>query len=471
MKARLQNGFGILLILSFFGYAFFSSLPRKQFLNTLLVYISLFALFAGFYWISKYSTDKKVELFPGWLGKWISEPPKVIVWLLAGIVLRFVFLWDTPNLSQDFFRFIWDGHMLLNGYNPYLYLPDDLIALGADFIPNANLLHASMGELSSGHYTNYPPLNQLFFAAAAFLGGKSLIMTVVWMRIFIIAAEVLIFIYGLKLLRILGRPDYLILLYFLNPFIIIELTGNLHWEGVMACLMLMGVYWFICYDRIKSPIYLGLGILLKLLPVMILPLLLKGLRWKKMLLFFSILTVVLASGFAPFISAELLEKYGSSVGLWFGTFEFNASIYYLIREIGFAFTGYNIIGIVGLVLPVITLVSILLLAALRKNQFPDILLTSILFSFPIYLLLSTTVHPWYLTIPLLISIFTKYRYMVVWSGLIFLSYAAYSNTEFQENLWLVGFEYVVVIGVFSYELFKKPKQIHGSGQKQPIVNI
>ena len=124
-----------------------------------------------------------------------------------------------------------------------------------------------------------------------------------------------------------------------------------------------------------------------------------------------------------------------------------------------------------MVLPVITLVPILLLAALRKNQYPEVLLSSILFSFTIYLLLSTTVHPWYLTIPLLISIFTKYRYMVVWSGLIFLSYAAYSNTEFQENLWLVGFEYVVVIGVFSYELFKKPKQIHGSGQKQPIVNI
>jgi len=151
MKTRLQNAFGILLILSFFGYAFFSSLPRKLFLNNLLTYTGLFALFLGLYWISRQAYNHKLDLFPKWLGKYINQPSYWAVWLLAGVALRLVFLWDTPNLSQDFFRFIWDGHLLLNGYNSYLYLPDDLIATGADFIPNAELLHASMGELSSGH--------------------------------------------------------------------------------------------------------------------------------------------------------------------------------------------------------------------------------------------------------------------------------------------------------------------------------
>jgi len=457
MKARLQNGFGILLILSFFGYAVFSSLPRKQFLDSLLCYTVLFAFFYGFYWISKRAEAENLSLFPAYIGKWLKQPSPIMVWLFAGIALRLVFLWDTPSLSQDFFRFVWDGHLLLNGFNPYLYLPDDLIASGADFIPNASLLHASMGELSSGHYTNYPPLNQLFFTAAAYLGGESLIMTIVWMRVFIILAEVVIFFYGLKLLRLIGQPDYLILLYFLNPFVIIELTGNLHWEGMMACLMLMGVYYFISYQRIKSPIFLGFGILLKLLPVIILPLLLKGLRWKKAVVYFSILGVVMVLGIVPFISIEFLQNYGSSVGLWFGTFEFNASIYYVIRAIGFEVTGYNIIETVGKVLPLITLISILLLAALRENQFPEFLLSSILFSFTIYLLLSTTVHPWYLTIPLLFSIFTKHRYMVVWSGLVFLSYSAYSNPAFQENLWWIAIEYSIVIAVLIYELWPKRK--------------
>ncbi len=453
MKARLQNSFGILLILSFFGYAVFSSLSRKQFLDNLTCYAALFLFFYGFYWIARKAKNNLLSLFPSWIKKYTGMQPHIAVWLFAGVALRLVFLWDTPNLSQDFYRFIWDGHVLLDGLNPYLHLPDELLAAGADFIPNASLLHAGMGELSSGHFTNYPPLNQLFFTTAAFMGGKSVIMTVVWMRVFIILFDIVIFYYGIKLLRLLGKPDYLILLYFFNPFVIIELTGNLHWEGVMAALLLMGVYWFICYDRVKSPIYLGLSILLKLLPVMILPLLLKVLRFKKGVLFFLILGGTIALGCAPFISQDLVAKYGSSVGLWFGTFEFNASIYYVIREIGFEVTGYNIIGTVGKILPVITLISILSLAAFRKNQFPEVLLCSILFSFTIYLLLSTTVHPWYLTIPLLFSIFTKYRYMVIWSGLVFLSYCAYSNRDFQENLWLVGLEYAILLGISMWELF------------------
>jgi len=286
------------------------------------------------------------------------------------------------------------------------------------------------------------------------------------MRVFIILAEIFIFIYGIKLLRILGKPEYLILLYFLNPFTIIELTGNLHWEGVMACLMLIGVYHFICYDRIKSPIYLGLGILLKLLPVMILPLLLKGLKWKKMLFFFAILSAVVAIGFVPFLSTELFEKYSSSVGLWFGTFEFNASIYYVMRAIGFLLVGYNAIAIVSKILPPIIFTSIIGLAAWRKNQYPEILLGSILFSFTILLFFSTTIHPWYLTIPLLFSIFTKYRYMIVWSLVVFFSYSAYAHPEYQENLGLIGMEYVIVIGWLFYELLKKPRKVH-----KPTKNI
>ncbi len=453
MKARLQNGFGVLLILSFFGYAFFSSLPRKQFLNNLLLYTALFACFYGMYWISKKSIQLQLQLFPSWLGKWTQQPPHLVAWLLAGIALRIVFLYDTPSLSQDFYRFLWDGHLLINGYNPYLYLPDDLIATGADFIPNASFLHASMGSLSSGHYTNYPPLNQLLFALTAGLGGDSILSSVVWMRIIIIMADVLIFIYGLKLLRLMGRSPYFILLYFFNPFVIIELTGNLHWEGVMACLMLIGVYYFIVHDRVKSALYIGLSVVLKLMPIIALPLFLKGLKWERVFTYFALVGAVVLISFAPFASDALMQKYTASIGLWFGTFEFNASIYYIVREIGYHMVGYNIIGVAGMILPIITVIAILLLTALRPNQYPDFLLSSIVFAFTIYLMLSTTVHPWYLTIPLLFSIFTKYRYMVVWSFVVFLSYAAYSQPQFQEKLWLVAAEYILVISLLIYELF------------------
>ncbi|AZQ43582.1 glycosyltransferase 87 family protein [Nonlabens ponticola] len=455
MKARLQNGFGILLILSFLGYSFLSTLSRKQYYPSLLTYIGLFALFLALCWMAKTATEKRWELFSAWLGNFFKAKSSFVAWLLAGVVLRLVLLWVTPWLSQDFFRFIWDGHLSLNGFNPYLYLPDDLIVSGADFIPNAEFLHASMGSLSSGHFTNYPPLNQFFFAAAAYLGGDSLLHTVIWMRVFIILADVVTFIYGIKLLRLLGKPDWLILLYYLNPFVIVELTGNLHWEGVMACFMLIGVYHFICYDKWRSGLFLGFGVLVKLLPVLVFPLVVRARKFKWIVLFYITAAVTIIAGFAPLVSGELIEKYAASIGLWFGTFEFNASIYYVIRAIGYEVTGYNIIGTVGKILPLITIAVIILLSLLRQNKYPEVLLTSILLAFTTYLLLSTTVHPWYLTIPLLFSLFTRYRFMVVWSCLVFVSYSAYANADYSENFWWIGLEYGVVLFICILELTGK----------------
>jgi general stress protein CsbA len=64
------------------------------------------------------------------------------------------------------------------------------------------------------------------------------------------------------------------------------------------------------------------------------------------------------------------------------------------------------------------------------------------------------VHPWYIATPLLLSVFTKFRFPLVWSLLIMLSYSAYANAEFQENYWLIAIEYIVVIGVFLLENFQ-----------------
>ena len=80
-----------------------------------------------------------------------------------------------------------------------------------------------------------------------------------------------------------------------------------------------------------------------------------------------------------------------------------------------------------------------------------------LFAVTAYLLLSTTVHPWYLAIPLVLSVFTEMKYVIVWSVVVMLSYYAYSNPEYQENLWLVALEYLTVFGIMLLDL-KKSQQ-------------
>jgi alpha-1,6-mannosyltransferase len=76
-----------------------------------------------------------------------------------------------------------------------------------------------------------------------------------------------------------------------------------------------------------------------------------------------------------------------------------------------------------------------------------------------YLLLTTTLHPWYITPLLAISIFTHFRFAIVWSAMIFLTYAGYTNNGFEENLWLTTLEYISVMGYLAYELVWKRKYL------------
>ena len=75
-----------------------------------------------------------------------------------------------------------------------------------------------------------------------------------------------------------------------------------------------------------------------------------------------------------------------------------------------------------------------------------------------YFTLSTTVHPWYVATPLLLSIFSTYRFAVLWSFVVFFSYSAYTIDGFQENYVLVALEYTVLFLFALAEFFPTLKQ-------------
>ena len=85
------------------------------------------------------------------------------------------------------------------------------------------------------------------------------------------------------------------------------------------------------------------------------------------------------------------------------------------------------------------------------------LITTMMFASVIYLVLATTVQPWYLATSLLLSIFTRYRFAQAWSLMVVLSYFAYSQPDFEENLWLVSLEYLVILAVLAYEISSQRK--------------
>jgi len=159
--------------------------------------------------------------------------------------------------------------------------------------------------------------------------------------------------------------------------------------------------------------------------------------------------------FIPYLSPGLIENFASSIDLYFRKFEFNASFYYIIRWIGYKTIGWNIIQKAGPLLGLIVFTFVLLISLIRKNEKPKQLMISLLFAISVYYFFSTTVHPWYIAIPLILSVFTQYKFAVIWTFTVMLSYFAYSSQSFQESLWLIAIEYTVVYGFLIYELMPK----------------
>jgi len=388
--------------------------------------------------------------------------------IAASILFRLIFLFHSPGLSQDFYRFLWDGQLILEGMNPYISTPGALLASGHAHFDNAARLVSGMGSLSEGNHSNYPPLSQLLYAFAALFTGKSLMGGVIALRGVLMLAEVGIFYFGRKLLKNFHLPEDRIFWFLLNPLVIIELTGNLHLEGVMIFFLLWALYLLQRNRWVLGALVFSFAVSIKLIPLLFLPLLIvyfrktnNGINIFRLLSFYSLVAVTFLTGFLPFLSSELVSEYLATVGLWFQKFEFNASIYYLVRWVGFLVKGYNIIATAGIVLGVGVFAGILGLAGyFWKRRRADILVrpTGLLAGICLYYFLATTIHPWYLTLPLILCIFTRFRFPLVWAVTVVFSYSAYSSTLVDENLWLVAVEYLMVYGYLVYEVISKSKE-------------
>ena len=409
MQSLKRYSIYILLPLTLLGYYLLTQVERSE----VLMLIGLFCL-----------------LFVSYIGLLKSKTTH-LGWILIGLCFRLAFIGSTPLLSQDYFRFIWDGNLLSHGINPYLYLPNEIIEIFSQW----EYLHSGMGPMSAGHYTNYPMINQLLFTLGV-LSTKPIFTY----RIILILADLITF----KLLTQLSSQTWG-LIYWLSPLVILEGVGNLHFEPVMVAFLVLGLYFFKQEKHLKSSIALAASVLLKLIPLMFAPILLKVVKQKqqKMMVFGFILTLALFT--IPFLDPWFFATYSESVGLWFSNFEFNAGIYRIIKEVG-ALIGvqdWQMIRFYGKAHS-LAIIVLALKFTWECDRFSQVLDKSYLLLL-IYLLSAPTIHPWYLITLIALGAISKQPSAILWSLTIILSYVAYEMTPIELPLWLVALQFVPVV--------------------------
>ena len=417
------------------GLGFFTQ--QHEFWKIVLFYAPMFLAYG---YLLKYKSEK------------LSTFQKLKPFLWFAVLCRFILLFAFPFLSDDVFRFIWDGRLWQQGINPFNHLPTHFMVEGNQVL---GLEPSLFQQLNSPEYfTIYPPLNQLVFYLSTSLFPNSIWWSAFVMKVFLFASEVGTIFLLPKVLKNYEINFRTALIYILNPLIIIEVCGNLHFEGMMVFFLLVAIYFLQKEGFWQSAIAFALSVASKLLPLIFLPFLLRKYGIKKAFFYGMVVGISLVTLYSPMINQTFINNFSNSLNLYFQKFEFNASIYYLTRWYGYQKVGWNMIAEFGPKLAFFSSLSILIYAFFKTNK-TDLLPQKWLWAIMIYLVCTTTVHPWYVALPLFLCCFSSFRFPALWSALICMTYINYSYGDYFENLWVVGFEYFVVFGFVIWEIRTK----------------
>ncbi len=332
----------------------------------------------------------------------------VLIFTFA-ILFRLPLLTTPPTLSDDVYRYLWDGHLQNAGLNPYAHRVDspaldDLATPGRPLVNNPQMA------------SPYLPAAQITFAVIYRLVPESVTAFQIAAMIFDLITGLLIMI----LLRRLGRQPAWALVYLWNPLVVVEFAHGAHIDSLMTMLMMAALladdgrqatddYLPSIVHRLSPPFLLALATLVKPIPVLLLPILVPRWGWKRTAIYGLTIFVGLAaySGAGWGLTTDLSAGTGlfGATRIYLQLWNFNGGLYHWLEVL---LTGYRTEGAVPAGTPGIELAKMicagLLLVVLvivfwrsRSAKFSTAE-TAKLWIIPVfaYLLLTPTVNPWYL---------------------------------------------------------------------------
>jgi alpha-1,6-mannosyltransferase len=298
------------------------------------------------------------------------------VMLIAGFALLFRLTLVPHGVigSDDIYRYLWDGKVAAAGVNPFAYTPTDphLSGLATADLPS-KVNHPELRSV-------YPALAQLLFLLAHVLFGDSL-----WgIKLILTALDCLTMFFIWRSVRERENPVIPLLLYAWCPLPILYFALDGHIDALGIPFLVLGLSFLSTRRSVRGAVAIGMSALAKLIPLLVLPLLVRELRGSRRFLIPAIPVLMVLAGAFFFYEpswgvVESLTTFGSR---W----EFNGSIF----SITYFLTGSN--EAAHIVSGVLIALYIGTLALIDRP-----LLEKVFWGFVGFILLSPVVHPWYLT--------------------------------------------------------------------------
>ena len=158
---------------------------------------------------------------------WKALPGATTFVVLVAIALRVAVFPVPPTLSDDVYRYVWEGRVLAAGANPYAHAPADPALArfrDADVFPRVN--HPELAAV-------YPPLAEAGFALVARVSA-----TPVAMKLWVLLHDVALCALLAWWCRARGGSAWDGLVYAWNPLVVVEYAGSAHHDPT-------GILWLV----------------------------------------------------------------------------------------------------------------------------------------------------------------------------------------------------------------------------------
>ena len=290
----------------------------------------------------------------------------IVVGLVFAGVWHILFLLQAPGLDDDIHRYVWDGRVQRLGYNPYIAVPGDPALAGLHTSETRTLNHPDLPS-------PYPPGAELFFRAIAAIHES-----VFAVKVAFVVCDLAIVLVLLDVLRRSGQGAHWVLAFAWHPLLAIEVAGSGHVDILGALLLLVSFAALERRWRATAALTFGLAVVVKFLPIVLLPL-----YWKRVRLRDAAATaMVLGLLYVPFLNHGRVQI--GSLGTYIHSFWFNDPV----------FAALSHIAAPELIAGLAVLVGLLTAIWMRKKSVSS----ADGFAWPMAasLLCAPAVYPWYL---------------------------------------------------------------------------